>query len=68
MNLKRPAWGKVLSAPFKWFWKSFDIRDLFLFGGLGAVGYGIYLEWGLSWAMLVPGGMLMLIGYLMKDK
>lgn len=44
-----------------------DIRDFFVFGGLSMLGYGLYLlrPW-LGFA--VAGAILMVIGYLMRDK
>ena len=46
----------------------FDIRDIFVFGGLGMLGYGLYLKWGQWLAFMVCGVLLMTIGYLMRDK
>jgi len=46
----------------------FDIRDFFLFGGLSMLGYGLYLQWGEWLALIVCGVLLMVIGYLMRDK
>jgi len=45
-----------------------DIRDIFLFGGVGMLGYGIYLLKGQGWAFVVCGPLFMIIGYLMRDK
>ena len=45
----------------------FDIRDFFVFGGLGMLGYGLYLKWGEGVALIVCGVLLMVIGYLMRD-
>lgn len=44
-----------------------DIRDFFVFGGLALLGYGLWLlrPW-LGFA--ASGFLLMLIGYLLKDK
>jgi len=47
---------------------AFDIRDVLVFGGLGMLGYGLYLKWGQWLAFMVCGILLMIIGYLMKDK
>jgi hypothetical protein len=45
----------------------FDLRDVLAFGGLFVMGYGLYLL--RPWiAFAVCGGILMLMGYLMKDK
>jgi len=57
-NLRR------LSSAIK---SGFDIRDIFLFGGLAMMGYGLYLlrPW-LGWA--AAGAILMAIGYLMRGK
>jgi hypothetical protein len=46
---------------------AFDMRDVFVFGGLALLGYGLFLlrPWlGYS----VAGLLLMIIGYLMEDK
>lgn len=46
---------------------AFDVRDVFVFGGLALLGYGLFLlrPWlGYS----VAGLLLMIIGYLMEDK
>ena len=53
---------------FKGLWAAFDIRDFFVFGGVGMLGYGIYLLKGQGWAFVVCGPLFMIIGYLMKDK
>jgi len=39
-----------------------DVRDSFVFGGIGMLGYGLYLKWGLGWAFIVCGSLLMLYG------
>ncbi|MBW2645106.1 MAG: hypothetical protein JRE23_02805 [Deltaproteobacteria bacterium] len=46
----------------------FDVRDFFVFGGLGMLGYGLYLKWGEGVALIVCGVLLMAIGYLMRDE
>ena len=44
---------------------AFDIRDVLLFGGLAMLGYGLYRY--RPWvAFAVCGGLLMLIGVLMR--
>lgn len=44
-----------------------DIRDIFFFAGLGLLGYGIWME--KPWlAFVVCGTILMLTGYVMKEK
>jgi hypothetical protein len=45
----------------QWVKKTIDIRDVFVFGGLGMLGYGLYLlqPW-LGWT--VTGGLLMGLG------
>lgn len=48
--------------------KRFDVRDVLLFGGLGMLGYGIYLHTGLWLALGVCGIILMIIGYSMRGK
>ena len=45
-----------------------DIRDVFFFGGLAMLGYGLYLRFGLWLAFMVCGVLLMATGYLIKDK
>lgn len=43
--------------------KAIDIRDCFVFGGLGVMGYGLYLF--RPWlAFTVCGAILFLIGYI----
>jgi len=45
--------------------KSFsDIRDVFVFGGLGMLGYGLYLKWGEGVALMVCGGIVFILGLL----
>jgi len=45
-----------------------DIRDFFVFGGVGMLGYGIYLLSELGWSLAVCGPLFMIIGYFMRDK
>jgi len=45
-----------------------DVRDVFVFGGLGVLCYGLYLKWGQWLAFIVCGAVLMVIGYLTGDK
>ena len=47
---------------------AFDIRAFFVFGGLMMLGYGLDLKWGEWLAFLVCGILLMLIGYIMREK
>ena len=49
-------------------WSWFDVRDVLVFGGIGMLGYGIYLLKGQGWAFVVCGPLFMVIGYLMRDK
>jgi hypothetical protein len=49
-------------------WNAFDVRDFFVFGGLGMLGYGLYLKWGQWLAFMVCGILLMIIGYLMRGR
>jgi len=49
-------------------WAFLDIRDFFVFGGLGMLGYGLYLRWGSWLAFMVCGVLLMTIGCMMRDK
>jgi hypothetical protein len=60
--------GTFFSSLFKGLWNAFDIRDIFVFGGLGMLGYGLYLKWGQWLAFMVCGAVCMFIGYLMGDK
>jgi len=57
----------LLKSFFQSIYNSFDVRDCFVFCGLGMLGYGLYL---LSpWiAFSVCGALLMAIGYLMGGK
>jgi len=59
--------GGIRAFPSK-VYAAFDIRDALVFGGLGMLGYGLYLKWGQWLAFMVCGILLMIIGYLMKDK
>jgi len=49
-------------------WSWFDVRDVLVFGGIGMLGYGLYLLKGQGWAFVVCGPLFMVIGYLMRDK
>ena len=60
--------GNIIAALFKGAWMAFDVRDFFVFGGVGMLGYGIYLLKGQGWAFVVCGPLFMIIGYLMRDK
>ena len=60
--------GNIIAALFKGLWMVLDIRDFFVFGGVGMLGYGIYLLKGLGWALVACGPLLIVIGYLMRDK
>jgi hypothetical protein len=53
--------GTFFSSLFKGLWNAFDIRDIFVFGGLGMIGWGLYLfePWI---AYVVTGVLLMLLG------
>lgn len=53
--------GTFFSSLFKGLWSAFDIRDIFVFGGLGMIGWGLYLfePWI---AYVVTGVLLMLLG------
>lgn len=66
-NLFQPV-GKSLSSFTSAVWRAFDIRDIFVFGGLGMLGYGLYLQWGEWLALVTCGPLLMILGYLMKAK
>jgi len=43
-------------------WNAFDIRDIFVFGGIAMLGYGLYLHYGQWLAFSVVGVLLMLLG------
>jgi len=58
--------GHIISSPFVALWRAFDIRDVLLLGGLAMLGRGLYLRWGEWLAFSVCGGLLMIIGYLMR--
>jgi len=58
---------KIVSFPSKAY-AAFDVRDFLVFGGLGMLGYGLYLRWGQWLAFMVCGILLMIIGYLMRDR
>ena len=44
--------------------KLLDIRDVLVFGGIGLLGYGLYLEWGLWLAFLICGSIIFALGLL----
>ena len=53
--------GTFFSSLFKGLWNAFDIRDIFVFGGLVMIGWGLYLfEPWISY--VVTGILLMLLG------
>jgi len=60
--------GKFLSSLIIATWSAFDIRDFFVFGGWGMLGYGLYLFQGQWLAFITCGPLLMAIGYLMRGK
>ena len=43
-------------------WRGFDIGDVFVFGGLAALGAGIDLRFGLWLALVVCGAAALVIG------
>jgi len=43
-------------------WTAFDSRDVFFFGGLSMLGYGLYLQYGQWLSFSVCGAILMLLG------
>lgn len=49
---------------FKSIVKNIDIRDIFVFGGFGMLGYGLYLKWGQWLAFMVCGIVLSILGLL----
>jgi len=53
--------GKLVASLFKAIWKAFDIRDVFVFGGIGMIFYGL---WQIApWiSFVVCGFLLMLFG------
>lgn len=58
---------QFLSRKIKQF-LSIDIRDAFYFIGLSMFGYGLFLYKGLWLAFMICGLLLMVTGYLMRDK
>lgn len=67
MNVIRVFFKGIRSFVSK-VYAAFDVRDFFVFGGLGMLGYGLYLRWGEWLAFMVCGVLLMIIGYSMRDK
>ena len=60
MNIIRKI-GSFFASPFKSLWAAFNSRDVFVLGGLGMLGYGLYLF--IPWvAFAVCGALLMLLG------
>ena len=49
-------------------WAAFDIRDVFLFGGLSLLGYGLYLRFGQWLAFIVCGMIFMALGCVMRGR
>lgn len=48
-------------------WVAFDVRIVFFFGGLGLLGYGLYLyQPRISYC--VVGALLMVLGYVLRGK
>lgn len=60
--------GKFIGSLFKGLYGLLDIRDIFVFGGVAMLGYGLYLKWGEWLAFVVSGILFMVIGYLMRGK
>jgi len=60
--------GNFIKSLLSKTWNAFDIRDIFVFGGVGMLGYGIYLLSELGWSLAVCGPLFMIIGYFMRDK
>lgn len=46
-------------------WRGFDVKDVFVFGGLPMLGYGLFLHWGLWLALVVCGSILIILGFVM---
>ena len=44
-------------------WSWFDVRDFLVFGGVGMLGYGLYLKWGLWLGFIVCGTILFSMGF-----
>lgn len=63
MTLKKAC--RNIASPVVWIWNSFDLRDVFVLGGLALGGYGIYLRYGDWLAYSVSGGLLFLLGAIM---
>lgn len=54
--------GVFIASLVKGLWSACDIRDVFVFGGLVMLGYGLYLRWGQWLAFMVCGALLVLLG------
>jgi len=54
--------GSFITSLVKAVWTAFDIRDVFVFGGLSMLGYGLYLQYGKWLSFSVCGAILMLLG------
>ena len=54
---------RFLTSPIRGLWTAFDVRDVFVFGGLGLLGYGLWLR--CQWlGFAVPGLFLFAVGLL----
>lgn len=58
--------GNFITSLVSAIWTAFDIRDVFVLGGLGMFGYGLYLACGLWLSFAVCGPLLMAMGYKMR--
>ena len=59
---RRNSTGGANSSLVKAVWNAFDIRDFCVFGGIGSLGYGLYLKYGQWVPFVVCGALIMLLG------
>ena len=56
--------GNFIKSLFKSLWEFFEFRDVLVYGGLGMLGYGLKLAWGLGVALIVCGTIMFILGLL----
>jgi len=56
--------GNFIKSLLSKTWNAFDIRDIFVFGGVGMLGYGLKLTWSLGVALIVCGTIMFILGLL----
>lgn len=65
MKIKKPDIAGFFRAAFIRTYRTMrlcDVRDVLVFGGLSLVSAGMYLQFGLPFALLTPGVALIVIG------